>query len=1057
MNHPCSIAALESALAGNLPAEEESSLHRHLEECAECSAALERMAGGKPWCEEAASLLARDQLDEGVPMREEWSAVDFTVEHLEPSDEPNVLGRLGGGAYDVLEVIGHGSMGVVLKAFDRELKRCVAIKVLAPHFAHSSLAKKRFAREAQAAAAVVHPQVLAIHQVQPAGPLPFLVMPFVVGESLAQRLANQGILELREILRIGTQVAAGLAAAHEQGLVHRDVKPANILLEKGVERAVLSDFGLARAADDVALTRWGVVAGTPQYMSPEQARGDALDGRSDLFSLGCVLYEMATGVSPFRADTMIATIRRLVEESPQAMGSLNPELPPWFIAIVNRLLEKEPSRRFGSAKEVSELLEGCLAHIQQPANVPLPPSLATHAARGRWIFNSRRRGVIAMLSALGIAVVGMVFFQASEAPEIAGKWTGKEWGEVVLEQRQPGEYEGTYTDTVKDKPGMIQVKWSRLEGRFKGTWREGKDRYGKISVRLVGDEIRGAWTTDEKSGIKPGTPELADLLWIRQARTATELEGDWRLEAITGGGVISYERGLTVRVRGNRWTIIRQNSEAPHRLVLNAGDNHQAIDLVVERDSRPPLLYRGLYHLRGDTLTIAWGPRSSIRPTDFDGVDGGVHTWKRINDEGSVSKRTTEPQENQARVPGTDDPSRTRPALPQAKTANAAPKLIRQIQTAHRIKAIACSADGKLIAVSNGEVTFPTTPDSKPTVTILDAETGKTVISLPLTTKEEDAVLAATEGLPRYEIGPLAFSPEGNVVAVGTGLGQVKLFNARTGEPIRSLDDEKEKLADKKTPEKLKTLKRAMGAVSALAFSPDGSLLAMCGSSFDDVGQNWGGIERLRLFTTGPGRLKVWEVKTGTLKFNLAGHSDADAIAFAPEGNYLASAGRWSGPDHGTGVIVWNLENGTKVRTLVKEANGGVRAVAFSPTRKIVAMAALNFDKENDTRSTSVSLAFALSGITEWQQTIPGWANPKAFLPDGKTVVVQCGEESIRFVNTETGVVRHEIKATDQPPGGRWSDFAIALKGNRLVIGGTDGEKKGFVAVWELGGASPGE
>ena len=128
----------------------------------------------------------------------------------------------------------------------------------------------RFAREAQAAAAVVHPNVLAIHQVQPSGRLPFLVMPLVAGESLAQRLVAQGRLELNEVLRIGMQAAAGLAAAHEQGLVHRDVKPANILLEKGVERAVLTDFGLARAADDVSLTRWGIIAGTPQYMSPEQ-------------------------------------------------------------------------------------------------------------------------------------------------------------------------------------------------------------------------------------------------------------------------------------------------------------------------------------------------------------------------------------------------------------------------------------------------------------------------------------------------------------------------------------------------------------------------------------------------------------------------------------------------------------------------------------------------------------------------------------------------------------------------------------------------------------------
>jgi len=255
-------------------------LHRHLEECEACGAAMERLAGGVAWREEAASLLIDDDLDEAVGTGDVGSDVDFTVENLEPSNEPNVLGRLGG--YDILAIIGRGGMGVVLKGFDRELKRCVPIKVLSPQLAHSSLAKKRFAREAQAAAAVVHPNVLAIHQVQPGGRLPFLVMPLVAGESLAQRLTAQGTLELKEILRIGMQAAAGLAAAHEQGLVHRDVKPANILLEKGIERAVLTDFGLARAADDVALTRWGIIAGTPQYMSPEQARGEPLDGRFPL-------------------------------------------------------------------------------------------------------------------------------------------------------------------------------------------------------------------------------------------------------------------------------------------------------------------------------------------------------------------------------------------------------------------------------------------------------------------------------------------------------------------------------------------------------------------------------------------------------------------------------------------------------------------------------------------------------------------------------------------------------------------------------------------------------
>ena len=551
----CSRELLESALADNLSAEDEASLHRHLDECEACGAALEQMAGGAAWCQEAALLLRRDELDDPVPVRDEWSEVDFTVENLEPSDEPNVLGRLGG--YDILEIVGRGGMGVVLKGFDRELKRCVAIKVLAPHLAHSSLAKKRFAREAQAAAAVVHPNVLAIHQVQAGGRLPFLVMPLVAGESLAQRLKTQGTLELKEVLRIGMQAAAGLAAAHDQGLVHRDVKPANILLEMGVERAVLTDFGLARAADDVSMTRWGIIAGTPQYMSPEQAKGEPLDGRSDLFSLGCVLYEMATGVSPFHTDSAMATMRRLVNDSPQAMASLNPELPPWFIAIVDRLLEKDPARRFGSAKEVSVLLEGCLAHIQQPASVPLPAALPKSAPAS---VSGRRKsrflgfkGVLAMIATLGIGLLGAFLLFSPEPPNIAGQWSGEEWGQVVLKKTNAAEYTGTYTETLGKNPGVIQLKWSRIERRFNGTWREGEDRFGELSVRLVNNEIRGALTTDPKSKINPATPRLADLLWTRSEPLAKNKEA--QPSKVIFGPVVERVIETGPRPLGETWAL----------------------------------------------------------------------------------------------------------------------------------------------------------------------------------------------------------------------------------------------------------------------------------------------------------------------------------------------------------------------------------------------------------------------------------------------------------------------------------------------------------------------
>src|SRR5262249_28357095 len=159
-------------------------------------------------------------------------------------------------------------------------------------------ARRRFTREAQAAAAVTHEHVVTIHGVEEAHDPPYIVMQYVSGLSLQERLDRDGPLELKEILRIGSQAPRGLAAAHAQGVIHRDIKPANILLENGIERVKITDFGLARTLDDASLTQSGVIAGTPQYMAPEQANGEAIDHRADLFSLGSVVYALCTGRPP---------------------------------------------------------------------------------------------------------------------------------------------------------------------------------------------------------------------------------------------------------------------------------------------------------------------------------------------------------------------------------------------------------------------------------------------------------------------------------------------------------------------------------------------------------------------------------------------------------------------------------------------------------------------------------------------------------------------------------------------------------------------------------------
>jgi serine/threonine protein kinase len=231
--------------------------------------------------------------------------------------------------------------------------------------AHVGAARERFAREGRAAAAVVHEHVVAIYNVESTGPVPYLVMQYVPGRSLQARVEEDGPLGVEEILRIGMQAAAGLAAAHRQGLVHRDVKPSNILLENQVERAVLTDFGLARAIDDASLTQTGILAGTPHYMSPEQATGGHIDHRSDLFSLGSVLYFMATGHAPFRATGTLAVLNRICRDKHRAVWQLNKDIPDELCDVIDQLLEKKPGRRPSSAEEVQQRLSQLLSHVQQ--------------------------------------------------------------------------------------------------------------------------------------------------------------------------------------------------------------------------------------------------------------------------------------------------------------------------------------------------------------------------------------------------------------------------------------------------------------------------------------------------------------------------------------------------------------------------------------------------------------------------------------------------------------------------------------------------------------------
>jgi serine/threonine-protein kinase len=380
-NQACDPRRLDLYLRDRLPNDLQRDVEAHLGVCPACRRRLDELAGGPRWWSEVRQYLGSDgasaldrTLDAAGPLHVPGVNLDF----LQATNTAGSLGRLGN--YEILEVLGRGGMGVVLKAFDPALHRPVAIKVLAAAFAGSEAARKRFAREAQAAAAVIHDHVVPVHAVDATFTPPYLVMAFIAGQSLQDRVDRSGPLGLREILRIGMQTAAGLAAAHAQGIVHRDIKPANIMLENGIERVRITDFGLARAIDDASVTQAGVLAGTPQYMAPEQARGEVIDQRADLFALGSTMYFMCTGRPPFRGEGGMAVIRQVSDIEPVAIRALNPDIPAWVEGIVRKLHAKNPSDRFGSAAEVADLLEHCLAHVNQP-NIQALPARAEELAR----------------------------------------------------------------------------------------------------------------------------------------------------------------------------------------------------------------------------------------------------------------------------------------------------------------------------------------------------------------------------------------------------------------------------------------------------------------------------------------------------------------------------------------------------------------------------------------------------------------------------------------------------------------------------------------------------
>jgi len=270
--------------------------------------------------------------------------------------------------YEIVSKIGHGGMGDVYKGFEQSLNRTVAIKVLPTDLARDADFVRRFYAEASAAARVVHPNVIPIHFIGEDQGCHFFAMQYIEGESLAELLARRGQLNVDEALDLIEQVLAGLGAAHQHKLIHRDIKPGNILLDRNHRRAVLADFGLVKSLqEEQGNTATGVVMGTVDYISPEQGRGQTVDHRSDLYSLGVLLYQMLSGELPFSADGPTALIFQHVYERPQPLQEAVADVPESLNAVVAKLMAKSPADRHPSAESVLEDLRAVRAGTALPS------------------------------------------------------------------------------------------------------------------------------------------------------------------------------------------------------------------------------------------------------------------------------------------------------------------------------------------------------------------------------------------------------------------------------------------------------------------------------------------------------------------------------------------------------------------------------------------------------------------------------------------------------------------------------------------------------------------
>jgi len=455
------------------------------------------------------------------------------TEFLAPPQAPDELGRLGG--FRILKILGAGGMGVVFQGEDAKLGRKVAIKAMLPHLAGSKAFHERFLREARSAAALEHDHIVPIFHVAEDRGVPFIAMPFLKGQSLEERLKHEPTLPLAEVVRIGGETAEGLGAAHEQGLVHRDIKPGNLWLEAPMGRVKILDFGLARAtADKAQLTQQGAIIGTPEYMAPEQADGAAVDARSDLFSLGCVLYRLCTGRLPFRGPDMISTLIAVATEDPAPPMNVRREVPRALSDLVMQLLAKAPRERPASALAVADELNKIGRRLEGQPSKPALTKGTTHSKGGRL---ARLAG--ALVAVLVLAAVGYACFSVIVRVETAN-------GILIVEI--PEEQANNVQLSVKQ--GGNQIELLDLKSQKKVALKA-----GKYDLELVGGKD-GLRLETNHYDVKQGDRLVAKVIFEPKAAGRGALPGPV-IDVVFGKGEVQDATGHVKNIQVDKVAFVK--------------------------------------------------------------------------------------------------------------------------------------------------------------------------------------------------------------------------------------------------------------------------------------------------------------------------------------------------------------------------------------------------------------------------------------------------------------------------------------------------------------------